>query len=89
MKMEAVNYSEFRGNLKSYLDKSIENHEPIIVTRKTGNMVVMSLEDYNSIMETNYLLRSKANAEHLLKSIEQLETGKGIEKSLEELEECE
>ena len=52
--MEAVNYSDFREKLKTYLDMSYNNHEAIVITRKEGkNMVVMSVEDYNSIMETN------------------------------------
>ena len=85
--MEAVNFSEFRENLKGFLDKSYDNHEPIIVTRKEGkNMVVISMEDYNSIMETNYLLSNKANAEHLFKSIEQIKKGKKIERKLEDFE---
>ena len=85
--MEAVNFSEFRENLKGFLDKSYDNHEPIIVTRKEGkNMVVISMEDYNSIMETNYLLSNKVNAEHLFKSIEQIKKGKKVERKLEDLE---
>ena len=85
--MEAVNFSEFRENLKGFLDKSYDNHEPIIVTRKEGkNMVVISMEDYNSIMETNYLLSNKANAEHLFKSIEQIKKGRKVERKLEDLE---
>ena len=85
--MEAVSFSEFRENLKGFLDKSYDNHEPIIVTRKEGkNMVVISMEDYNSIMETNYLLSNKANAEHLFKSIEQIKKGKKVERKLEDFE---
>ena len=85
--MEAVNFSEFRENLKGFFDKSYDNHEAIIVTRKEGkNMVVISMEDYNSIMETNYLLSNKANAEHLFKSIEQIKKGKKIERKLEDFE---
>ena len=85
--MKAVNFSEFRENLKGFLDKSYDNHEPIIVTRKEGkNMVVISIEDYNSIMETNYLLSNKANAEHLFKSIEQIKKGKKVERKFEDLE---
>lgn len=69
------------------MDKSYDNHEAIIVTRKEGkNMVVISMEDYNSIMETNYLLSNKANAEHLFKSIEQIKKGKKIERKLEDFE---
>ena len=85
--MEAVNFSEFRENLKGFLDKSYDNNEAIIVTRKEGkNMVVISMEDYNSIMETNYLLSNKVNAEHLFKSIEQIKKGKKVERKLEDLE---
>ena len=85
--MEAVNFLEFRENLKGFLDKSYDNHEAIIVTRKEGkNMVVISMEDYNSIMETNYLLSNKVNAEHLFKSIEQIKKGKKVERKLEDLE---
>ena len=57
------------------------------MTRKEGkNMVVISMEDYNSIMETNYLLSNKVNAEHLFKSIEQIKKGKKVERKLEDLE---
>ena len=85
--MEAVNFSEFRENLKGFFYKSYDNHEAIIVTRKEGkNMVVISMEDYNSIMETNYLLSNKVNAEHLFKSIEQIKKGKKVERKLEDLE---
>ncbi len=70
--MIAANYSEFRQNLKKYLDDVEDNHETLIIKRKSGSGTVMiSLEEYNSLMETLYLLSSKANAEHLFKSIEQ------------------
>ncbi len=87
--MDAVNYSDFRKNLKNYFDKAVRNHEPLIVTRKTDNMVIMSLEDYNSIMETNYLLKNRANAKNLMESIEQLESRNSVIKTIEELEGCE
>ncbi len=88
--MEAVNYSEFRENLKTYLDKSYYNHKPIIITRKEGkNMVLLSMEDYNSMVETNYLLSNEANAEHLFKSIKQAREGRIVNISVEELEKCE
>ena len=73
--MLAVNYSTIRNKLKDYCDQATDNHETVIVTRKgEKNVVLMSLEQYNSIM------KATRNAEYLAKidmSIEQLENGKG------------
>ncbi len=81
--MEAVNYSELRKNLKSVLDGVCENHEPIIVTRKNSdNVVLLSYEDYSAIEETAYLLRSPKNAQRLRESIESFHKNKGIEREL-------
>ncbi|HAP44028.1 MAG TPA: prevent-host-death protein [Spirochaetaceae bacterium] len=75
--MDAVSYSDLRQNLKSYMDKVYNDHDPLIITRKNNeNLVLISIDEYNSLMETNYLLSSEANAEHLKKSIEQYESGK-------------
>ena len=64
--MIAANFSEFRTNLKNYLDEVEDNNETLIVKRKTGKGTVMiSLDEYNSIMETVHLLSSKANADRL------------------------
>jgi antitoxin YefM len=63
--MIAANYSEFRNSLKKYLDQVEENNETLIIKRGAGKgTVVISLEEYNSILETVHLLRSKANAEN-------------------------
>jgi antitoxin YefM len=81
--MNAVNYSELRKKLKNYMDKVIVDHEPLIVTRKNNeNIIMISTEDYDSIIESQYLLSNKGNVEHLNKSLEQLRTGKGIKKEL-------
>jgi antitoxin YefM len=70
--MEAVNYSELRRNLKTHLDRVYHDHDPLIITRKDNeNVVVISLDDYNSLTETQYLLSTKANTEHLLRSLEE------------------
>ena len=73
--MLAVNYSTIRNNLKSYCDQATDNNETVIVTRKSEkNIVIMSLEQYNSLM------KSARNAEYLSKidrGIEQLEAGEG------------
>lgn len=74
--MIAANFSEFRTNLKTYLDNVEDNNETLIVKRKTGKGTVMiSLDEYNSIMETVHLLSSKANANHLYESIQQMKKG--------------
>ncbi len=65
------------------MEKVCLDHAPIIITRKNeAPVVMMSLEDYQSMEETTYLLRSPANARHLLASIAELEAGNGLEKEL-------
>ena len=81
--MKAISYTAARQNLAKTMDKVCNDHSPIIVTRKSSNsVVIMSLEDYESLEETAYLLRSPKNARRLLESIVQLENGKGVEKEL-------
>jgi antitoxin YefM len=75
--MNAITYSTARANLANTMDKVFDDHDPVVVTRKSGkNIVMLSLEDFESWQETAYLLRSPTNAKRLLKSIEQLEKGK-------------
>ncbi len=81
--MKAITYTSARQNLARTMDKVCEDRSPIIVTRKSSNsVVIMSLEDYESLEETAYLLRSPKNTKRLLESIAQLENGKGHEKEL-------
>jgi len=81
--MDAVTYSDLRQNLKRYLDKVFQDHDPMIITRKNNeNLILISVNEYNSLIETSYLLGNDANARHLQKSIAQLETGKLTEKEL-------
>jgi antitoxin YefM len=81
--MRIVNFSEARNNLKSVLDKVIDDADYTIITRRDSeDAVVMSLETFNSFMETFYLLRSPGNAAHLTKSIKQFKEGKVQERSL-------
>ncbi len=80
--METVNYSEFRSNLKHWFDKVINDVSDLIIKRKGGkDLVLMSLDEYNSLKETTYLLSGK-NRDVLINSIKELESGKGIEKEL-------
>ena len=75
--MLAANYSEFRGDLKKYLDDVEFNKETLIIKRGKGKgTVIISLDEYNSLMETVHLLNSPANAVHLAKSIKQYRSGK-------------
>ena len=81
--MKAITYTLARQNLARTMDKVCDDRSPIIVTRKSSNsVVIMSLEDYESLEETAYLLRSPKNTKRLLESIAQLENGKGHEKEL-------
>ena len=81
--MIAANYTEFRTKLKKFLDRVEDNNETLIIKRATGKgTVVISLEEYNSIMETMHLLSSKANADRLYKSIQQMKEGKSSRKEL-------
>lgn len=74
--MIAANFSEFRTQLKKYLDDVEDNNETLIVKRKSGKgTVVISLDEYNSIMETVHLLSSKANSDWLFESIKQMKEG--------------
>lgn len=84
--MIAANFTEFRTGLKNFLDQVEENNETLVVKRGTGKgTVVISLNEYNSIMETMHLLSSRANAERLYESIQQLKEGKGVSKQLIEV----
>lgn len=81
--MNAVNYSDLRQNLKHYLDQVHDNHETLIVARKNNeNVVMISVEEYNSLMETSHLLSTEANAKHLAGSIRSARAGKTTERDL-------
>jgi antitoxin YefM len=75
--MNAITYSQARSNFAGIMDKVCDDHSPIIITRNNQQSVVMiSLEDYQSLEETAYLLRSPKNALRLLESIAELEGGR-------------
>lgn len=81
--MDAVTYSFARANLASTMNRVCNDHEALIITRNGDQSVVMlSLEDYNALTETTYLLRNPANTKRLLSAIEQLNAGKGVEREL-------
>ena len=83
--MDAISYTAARANLAMTMEKVVNDHAPMIITRKSKTPVVMiSLDDYQSMEETAYLLRPPANVKRLLESIEELESGKGEERVLME-----
>jgi antitoxin YefM len=80
--METVNYTDFRSNLKHWFDKVFNDVSDIVIKRKGGkDLVLTSLDEYNSLKETSYLLTGK-NRDVLLNSIKELEAGNGIEKKI-------
>lgn len=71
--MDAISYTEARNNLAATLDRVTRDHEPVIITRRSGeSAVLISLADYNAWQETEYLTRSPANAADLLLAVEEL-----------------
>lgn len=84
--MRTVNYSELRNNLKSYLDGVINDSEPLIVHR-SGNesVVVISLEEYNSIKETEYIMKSPTMMDVIRKGDEEIKNGGGTSVDIEDL----
>ncbi|MGM7318193.1 type II toxin-antitoxin system Phd/YefM family antitoxin [Idiomarina sp. ST10R2A5] len=81
--MRIVSFTEARNGLKTVLDSVINDADTTVITRRDSeDAVVMSLDYYNSLMETVHLLRSPANAEHLNKSIAQYKEGKAKQREL-------
>ena len=84
--MRTANYTELRNNLKSYLDGVVNDSEPLLVHR-AGNesVVIISLDEYNSIKETEYIMSSEQTMHEIRQGEKDLKAGKGIEVSLDEL----
>ena len=83
--MDATTYTYARANLAKTIEKVCNDHTPVIITKNRDHSVVMiSLEDYQALEETAYLLRSPRNAQRLLESISQLESGGGLPRELME-----
>ena len=81
--MRAISYSAARADLAQTMKKVCEDHDTLIITRKNNEAVVMmSLEDYEALKETAYLMQSPANAKRLMESIEEIDGGGGKERKL-------
>ena len=74
--MEALSYTKARSHLSSLMDKVCQDHDPVIITRQKNQPVVMvSLEDYNALTETSYLLQSPKNASRLNEAVSDFKSG--------------
>ena len=83
--MRTMSYTESRARYAEVLDAVVNDREEVVITRAGHEpAVIVSLDDYESLKETAYLLRSPANARRLLASIDELEAGKGLERDLVE-----
>ncbi len=82
--MGHVRYSELRQNLARYMDEAVESRAPILVTRRggKGNVVILSEEEFEGWQETVHLLRSPANAQHLLRSVRSADAGQAEDRDL-------
>lgn len=82
--MNAISYTAARENLASTMDKVCEDHAPIIITRNRDQAVVMmSLQDYEALEETAYLLKNPKNAKRIMSAIAQLDAGKGVRRTVD------
>ena len=82
--MKVINYTELRLNLKYWLDSVVDDVEEVIIKRKNQkDLVLISLDEYNSLIETNYLLSGK-NRDVLLKSIAEVQQGNKEYRELKE-----
>ncbi len=82
--MDSITYTAARENLAATMDKVCAEHAPVVITRNRDQSVVMlSLEDFESLEETAYLMRSPANTKRLLESIQALESGQGVVRKID------
>ena len=89
MSITAVTATSLREKLKSYLDRVSNSMETLIVSRGSNErdaVVIMSIETYNALTETNYLMSTQANRERLEGSIGQLQAGRVVSKGVDDLE---
>ncbi|MGI9375465.1 MAG: type II toxin-antitoxin system Phd/YefM family antitoxin [Tsuneonella suprasediminis] len=81
--MDVITYSEARANLKDVMDEVVNDRTQVIVTRrKAASVVMVSLDDWNAMEETMHLLSSRANAQRLRESIDQMDNADGVERDI-------
>ncbi len=80
--MKVINYTDLRMNLKKWLDSVVDDFEELVIKRKDNkDLVLISMDEYRSLKETQYLLSGK-NREHILNSLEQVKQGETVDKGL-------
>lgn len=83
--MRVVNFSDARNNLKKVIDDVVDDSDFTVISRRDApDAVLLSLDSFNSLMETVHLLKSPANAAHLARSLAQMEAGKTVVRELVE-----
>jgi antitoxin YefM len=83
--MDSISYTSARSNLAKTMEQVCNDHAPVAITRKgEGAVVMMSMDDYQALEETAYLLRSPKNLRRLVEAMAELEEGKGLERELVE-----
>ncbi|WP_096086611.1 type II toxin-antitoxin system Phd/YefM family antitoxin [Agaribacterium haliotis] len=81
--MQSISYTAARNSLAKTMEQVCQDHAPVAITRKgEGAVVMISMEDYQALEETAYLLRSPKNAKRLIESVAELGQGKGTEREL-------
>ena len=81
--MDALTFTDTRANLKDVMDRVVNEHAPVLVTRQKADAVVMvSLADWNAMQETMHLVSSRANAARLMESLNELNAGGAVERDL-------
>tara|TARA_R110001592_G_scaffold89458_3_gene263116 strand:- start:2482 stop:2742 length:261 start_codon:yes stop_codon:yes gene_type:complete len=84
--MEITTYSNFRQNLKRFLDQVLSSHSPLYVKRTNGeDVVILAKSDYEAMEETLYLLSSEKNRKQLMQGIQQIEKGDTVKMNIEDL----
>lgn len=83
LKMDSISYTSARSNLAKTMEKVCDDHAPVAITRKgEGAVVLISMDDYQALEETAYLLRSPKNTRRLIQAVVDLEEGRGQERDL-------
>jgi antitoxin YefM len=84
VQMNAITYTAARENLASTMDRVCQDHDPVIITRNRSQAVVMlSLDDYEALQETAFLLNNPRNAKRIMSAVSQLDAGKGVEREID------
>ena len=84
--MIAVNYTQFRNEMKRHMDLVTEDYETMVVTRKENkNVVILSEETYNNLLENMHVMGNKSNYDWLKKKKKQLDSGKSMRRELIEV----